>query len=158
MVSSNVRLAFLLPLAGACGLLASGFNTAIGGIGPLGSLASVKLGAAVGATLGYFLVLCAASWVGRRSRGLVTTCRWIISAGLSVAAGAATLASPLIPSAMLAVACQYETTCPQWANPVLWFFLRLVTGLPAAPALVGMGVVIASAAWSRQRPVMANAG
>ncbi len=145
-MSPSARSSALLAFVGACVLLASGFSLALEGAGPYGSLPGVRIGVAIGAASAYFFVLWVASWASRWVSGVSETFRRNAAfAVLSLAAGVATFLAPLIPSASLAAACQSEALCPEATNPIVWSYLRLISGLPVLPVLVGIVVALVPA-------------
>lgn len=137
-----------LALAGACLLLAVGFDTALNAAGPDKRWPSVQWGFGLGALSAYFIVLYLAARGARRARALsVNWMRRVALMLLAAAAGVTTLLAPMLPFAAVFAICSSATLCPDVANPVGWAWLSLATGLPLWPLwpmVVGISVVALS--------------
>lgn len=121
-------------------------DLALTGAGPYKALWEVQAGALVGIMLGYFLVLWGTLRTGHGVKAVAVPERRLAAfIALAIFAAAAAFLAPLVPSALLAAACKTEVLCPSAANPVLWSYLKLVTGFAIMPTLVIFGVVAAFA-------------
>lgn len=145
-MAPSTRLPFLIAALGATALVATGFSDGLNAAGQYKTLSAVRVGFVSGAWPAYFIVLWLASWAAGRVLRDSKAWRCIATLVLlSALAAMATLIAPLLPSASLAVVCKSAALCPDAANPILWAWLNLVTGLPPLPAFAG-AITVASTA------------
>lgn len=143
----------LLATVGSAFLSALVFTQGLEGAGPFKDLLDVKVGFLVGMVPAYFLVLWLTTWLTGRAAKLSQK-PWRIAAlwGTGIISITAAFFAPLIPSALLAVSCMTQATCPDAANPVLWSYLQVIIGFPPAPSLVALLMFFIAARAAVSRP------
>jgi hypothetical protein len=149
--------AVVLAGGGSAGLVLLGLRAALEGAGPYKTLPGLEMALAAGLGLVNLLVLTvvglAACRVGSMGHAVGRRAAFF---GLVIVAAGATLAAPLLASAVLASLCLRPSLCPDIGNPLLWAFLQGFTGLPWAPLVVGP--LVATAMYVRTRRPVGHPG